>query len=184
METLKFNKMVAVIAVLTLTFTQSAPAGLAAVSPADELRARSVSASVDALGNPAVATNPASVQKKPAASLDSIVFQLNENTLSPATSKRASEVVPSTNELELSTNELELSTNSRGSGVVYGPDTGLPVIGQATGLLVDAWFTVPTVTNTTGSAQLLPAVPQYMPARSFLIALSSSHLRAGALRVP
>ena len=177
METLKFNKMVAVIAVLTLTFTQSAPAGLAAVSPADELRARSVSASVDALGNPAVATNPASVQKKPAASLDSIVFQLNENTLSPATSKRASEVVPSTN-------ELELSTNSRGSGVVYGPDTGLPVIGQATGLLVDAWFTVPTVTNTTGSAQLLPAVPQYMPARSFLIALSSSHLRAGALRVP
>jgi hypothetical protein len=51
-----------------------------------------------------------------------------------------------------------VTTNSRGSGVVYGPDTGLPVIGQATGLLVDAWFTVPTVTNTTGSAQLLPVI--------------------------
>jgi hypothetical protein len=44
----------------------------------------------------------------------------------------------------------------RGGGAVYGPDTGLPVIGQSAGALVDFWVTVPSVVNTSGTQQYVP----------------------------
>jgi hypothetical protein len=45
-----------------------------------------------------------------------------------------------------------VSTGLRGSGAVYGPDAGLPVIGEDAGCTFDFWVTVPSVSNGTAAA--------------------------------
>ncbi len=71
------------------------------------------------------------------------------------------------------------TTNSRGSGVVYGPDTGLPVIGQPAGMVVDAWFTVPSLANTTGSPQLLPVIQLF--GKPYISSIGTASLAPGWL---
>jgi hypothetical protein len=71
------------------------------------------------------------------------------------------------------------TANFRGSGVVYGPDTGLPVIGQSTGFLADFWVNIPAVTNTSGSVQLVPFIQFF--GKPYIDSISPANLAPGWL---
>ncbi|GEM_PF-2289782 len=125
LKTVEPKKIVTWSLVVVFSFLQIVPTGWAVSTPANELRARSVSSSVDALANPAVATKPAPAQQA-VTFVDSTAFQLNENPLSPATPETKKEVVlQSANTLQEKT-PLPISTvvAPKDTTVITDPNSG------------------------------------------------------------
>lgn len=50
------------------------------------------------------------------------------------------------------------TTPLRGSGAVYGPDPGLPAVGQSLGFTIDFWAQLPSVENQSGTGQYVPLI--------------------------